>query len=287
MNHRLPVSFRQTRVLIARNAEILLNSTGKLTLMAALPIVCGLVVALVAGDSMFTTFHDSQTGYFVLCCSVIFTGVSNSIQEICKERSIIKREYCANLSLGAYIFSKLILQAVICAAQTLLVILVFALFADFSKSQNGLIFPILLEVYISVFLLNLSSDATGLFISSLVKSADVANIIAPVFLIAQVVFSGVLFPMNDFFEFTACFMVGHWAIRALGASSDIAAKLRAACDKSAAIGKEVGEHELDLIDMYEPEASSLLLCWGMLLLFVILYSLLSVLVLKRVSEDTR
>ncbi len=267
--------------------EILLNSTFKLILMLALPIVCGIIVAFVAGEDMFTSFQDSQTAYFVLCCAVIFTGVFNSIQDICRERNIVKREYCANLSLGAYICSKLIIQAVICALQALLIMVIFVLFADFSKSADGLVFPVVIECYITLFLLNLASDATGLFISSLVRSADVANIIAPVFLILQVVFSGVLFSMNTFLEIISCFMVARWAMQAFGASSDIAKELREARDAAFAAGQKFGKHELDFIDMYEPHTASVLLSWGMLLFFVIIFSALAALMLRRVSKDTR
>ncbi len=279
--------FRQLRVLSVRNVEILLNSTFKPVLILVLPIICGVIVAFVAGENMFTSFQDSQTAYFVLCCAVIFTGVFNSIQDICRERGIIKREYCANLSLGAYICSKLIMQAVICALQALLIMIIFVLFADFSKSADGLIFPVVVECYITLFLLTLASDATGLFISSIVKSADVANIIAPVFLILQVVFSGVLFSMNTFLEIASCFMVARWAMQAFGASSDIAKELRDARDAASAAGKEIGKHELDFIDMYKPEVSSLLVSWGMLLSFVVIFSFLAALMLRRVSKDTR
>ncbi len=279
--------FRQVRVLLARNAELLLNSTSKLVLMLALPIVCGVIVAFVAGEDMFTSFQDSQTAYFVLCCAVIFTGVFNSIQDICKERSIVRREYCANLKLGAYISSKLCMQAVICAVQAFLIMVIFVLFADFSKSSDGLLLPVVIECYITLFLLTLASDATGLFISSMVKSADIANIIAPVFLILQVVFSGVLFSMNRFLEITSFFMVARWAMQAFGSSSDIARELREAQDEALSAGYTLNKIELDFIDMYEPSASSLLVSWGMLFSFVIAFSVFAALMLRRVSKDTR
>ncbi len=279
--------FRQLGILIARNTEILLNSTGKMILLFSLPIVCGFIVSLVAGDDMFTSFQDSQTGYFVLCCAVVFTGVFNSIQEICKERSIVKREYCANLGLGAYICSKLCVQAVICAVQAVLILFIFSLFSDFSRAPQGLVFPALVECGITLFLLNLSSDATGLFISSLVKTADVANIIAPVFLVLQVVFSGVLFSMTGIFRYISFFMVGRWAMEALGSSCDIAAELRSAREIALSAGKDIGRYELNVIDMYEPTAEKLISAWVMLSAFIAAFSLLSILTLRSVAKDTR
>lgn len=255
--------------------------------MFALPVVCGIIVAFVAGGDMFASFQDSQTGFFVLCCAVVFTGVFNSIQDICKERSIVKREYFANLKLSAYVCSKLCVQAVICAVQALLILLIFYLFSDFSKGSGGILLPVFLECYITLFLLDLASDATGLFISSIVKTADVANIIAPVFLILQVVFSGVLFSMSGALRYISYFMVGRWAMEALGASGDIAEELRNARDKAAAAGKTLDEHELDFISMYEPDSANLLTAWGMLFLFTAVFSVLCIFMLRRVSKDTR
>ncbi len=287
MNSGSASFFRQLRVLILRNTEILLNSTGRLILMLTLPVVCSLIVAMVAGDDMFSSFQDSQTGFFVLCCAVVFTGVFNSIQDICKERSIIKREYCANLQLGAYICSKLLVQAVICAVQSLTFMVIFSFFADFGKSSDGIFLPAFFECFITVFLLDLSSDAAGLFISSLVRSSDTANVIAPVFLVLQVVFSGVLFTMNDFLEVISYFMVGRWAVGGLGSSADIASELRQARDAARSLGENISAREADIIEMYAPSLRSLLTSWAMLLLFTAIFSVFCALVLRRVSRDSR
>lgn len=286
MRHRSSFLY-QTGILALRNAEILFNSTGKLILLVALPIVSGLIVGIAAGSNMFSSFSDSQTGYFVLCCAMVFTGVFNSIQEVCRERNILKREYCANLRLSSYVCGKLCVQAVICAVQAILLMLVFCMFADYSKNAEGLIMPAFLEAFITLFLLNLASDATGLFLSSLVRTADIANIIAPVFLILQVVFSGVLFPLNGIFKPISHFMVGHWAIEALGSSADIAAELREKQVMATSIGKSITPQQSDIIDMYKPGIGFLLTAWGALAGFVLFFSFLCVLVLKRVARDTR
>ncbi len=286
MKHRSTFLY-QTKILIFRNAEILFNSTGKLILLTALPIVSGLIVGIAAGGNMFSSFSDSQTGYFVLCCAMVFTGVFNSIQEICRERDILKREYCANLRLGSYVCGKLCVQAAICAVQAMLLLLVFCLFADYSKNAGGLIMPAFFEAFVSLFLLNLASDTTGLFLSSLVKTVDIANIIAPVFLILQVVFSGVLFPLNGIFKLVSRFMVGHWAIEALGASGDIAAELREKQVMATSVGRSISPRQSDIIDMYKPKIGFLLTAWGALAGFILLFSVLCVYSLKRVAKDTR
>ncbi|MGN1123146.1 MAG: hypothetical protein ACI4RR_02285, partial [Eubacterium sp.] len=78
-------------------------------------------------DGQLDLWGGTQTGLFMLVCVAIFVGICNSIQEICKERNILKREYMTNLKLTSYVSSKLIIQAFVCAAQMILVLVVFAI----------------------------------------------------------------------------------------------------------------------------------------------------------------
>ena len=51
----------------------------------------------------------------------------NSIQEICKERVILKREYMSNLKLPCYMMSKFVLQALLGLIQSIILTLVFSM----------------------------------------------------------------------------------------------------------------------------------------------------------------
>lgn len=62
---------------------------------------------------------------FALSCSGIWIGMFNSIQEICKERVILKREYMSNLKLPCYMMSKFVLRALLGLIQSIILTLVF------------------------------------------------------------------------------------------------------------------------------------------------------------------
>ena len=85
---------------------------------------------------MFDVYENTKTMMFSLCCSGIWIGLFNSIQEICKERNILRREYMTNLKLPVYIFSKFFVQAIIGAVQAVLLAGVFILVVD--KDLPGL-----------------------------------------------------------------------------------------------------------------------------------------------------
>ena len=57
-------------------------------------------------------FSKLKSRIFALSCVAIWLGIFNTIQEVCKERVILKRELMAGLGLTVYVFSKLLVQII-------------------------------------------------------------------------------------------------------------------------------------------------------------------------------
>ena len=74
-------------------------------------MIIGLLLFLVADSEVFQIYESTKSMMFALSCAAIWIGIFDSIQEICKERSVLKREYMANLKLPGYILSKILVQA--------------------------------------------------------------------------------------------------------------------------------------------------------------------------------
>lgn len=240
-------------------------------------------------DGQLDEFSHTQTGLFMLVCVAIFVGICNSIQEVCKERNILKREYMTNLNLGSYILSKLIVQALLCALQMILVLGIFALFVNGKHlSTSGVIFgSIWIEYFITMFLLCFASDTLALFISSIVKNSSTANIFIPIVLIVQIVFSGVLFDLGNTFEKIAYLMFSKWGIAGLAITSHLNNARGKFLLDNPTFELQLGPNMSSVHSMFSSEVSNLLLVWGVLILFVIAFSVLSVLFLKRIKKDKR
>ena len=103
-------SFKQCLVLIARYFELIWNDKQRLLLLFIQPIAIAFLLAVVAVDDTFITYEDTRSIMFALSCSGIWIGLFNTIQEVCKERPILKREYMGNLRLWGYIVSKYVVQ---------------------------------------------------------------------------------------------------------------------------------------------------------------------------------
>ena len=181
---RKPMAIRQGLILTQRYIELMKNDLMRMAILILQPIIIGLLLYVVADDSVFDVYKNTKTMMFSLCCSGIWIGLFNSIQEICKERNILRREYMTNLKLPVYIFSKFFVQAIIGAVQAVLLAGVFILVVD--KDLPGLFLDTFVpEIIFTVWAVIVTSEATGLVISANAKSGDKAMVVAPFLLIVQ------------------------------------------------------------------------------------------------------
>ena len=86
-------------------------------------IIAGLV-AFAVGSNLYVTMEGTLTGAFALACVCIWNGFFNSIQVICRERAIVKREHRSGLHISSYIVAHMIYQAILCVLQVVIMIFV-------------------------------------------------------------------------------------------------------------------------------------------------------------------
>ncbi len=79
------------------------------------------IILIVTGNDMFKVYKDTKNGVFTIICGCVWIGLFNSIQSICRERAIIKREYRTGLRLSAYITAHAVYEAFLCAVESLIV----------------------------------------------------------------------------------------------------------------------------------------------------------------------
>ena len=84
------------------------------------------MVSMAVGKGLFLTMEGTFQGTFALTCVCIWNGFFNSIQSICRERPIIKREHRAGLHITSYVLAHIVYQLFLCAAQSLITIVVCA-----------------------------------------------------------------------------------------------------------------------------------------------------------------
>ena len=274
-------------LLIQEAFLVLIGETRNLIISLIFPLIAMLVTVWIAGENMYENFESTKSACFIVVCAAIWCGLFNSIQVVVKERAIIKREYVSGaLRISCYTGSRTILQTVLCFIQSLVLTLSFPgveLIYGNDMPKHGLAFDgIFLEFFISVFLIMLAADALGLMISCFVKSEQLASQLSPYILIVQLLFSGVLFPMEGAASTVSALMLSRWGMEALGSSCDLN-------ELPLRIQEEMPlvpiPHEAD--DAFSHDLDHLLVVWLIMIVFVIVPILIGNFGLHRVKHDSR
>lgn len=279
MNRKSANAFRQMRILTSRYAELIWNDKQRMIMLFLQPVLIAALLALVAADDVFEIFDGTKSILFALSCAGIWIGLFNSIQEICKERVILKREYMANLKLSSYMMSKYVVQVMIGFIQAFLIILVFTLAVG--KPEQGIFFKNpLFEMFVLFWLTILSSMAIGFVISGLVKSGDKAMTIAPFLLIIQLLFSGILFELKGIGSKLSYLTVSKWSVEGFGRIAHLN-------NLTSKLQQEFPTYTREAENMFEATKGQLGTDMAVLGAFIVLCFAVCVIVLRNVSKDSR
>ncbi len=177
-------------------------------------IIAGLVT-FVVGPTIFVTQEGTITGCFALACTCIWNGFFNSIQVVCRERNIVKREHRAGLHMSSYMGAHMIYQLVLCVAQVVITLLICKA-AHVNFPDQGIITGSgILDIGITMLLITYASDMLAILVSCLVKTTTTAMTVMPFILIFQLVFSGSYFTLEGFAEKLTKLTVSNWGLNAL------------------------------------------------------------------------
>lgn len=209
----------QLPVLCARYLKLVINDRQRFLLLLMQAPILALLISLVADGKQFKQFEMTQSLLFALSCSAFWVGMLNAIQEVCKERNIMKREYMTGLSLTAYIVSKMLVLGLMCFVQSLMIVGVFTLMVGLPK--EGLMMHPFIELLITTFLSAVASSAMGLFVSSLFTNADRAMTVAPILLMPQILFSGLIFKLEGVTESISWLAVCRWSMEGYGTTANL------------------------------------------------------------------
>lgn len=215
----------QFKILTARYSRLLQNDRKNLLLMFLQAPVLAFALKTVTRQGIYETFWETQEMLFALICVGIWMGLFNSLQEICKERDIIVREYINQVSIGCCLGSKLAVLFVICLIQSASLGICYSALVMYP--EESVLFPPLVEMCISLFFTTYSSTCMGLFISSVFRNQEKVMSSAPYILIPQLLFSGVLYELHGFLLKIARLIISYWGVNALSVSmhlTDLEAK---------------------------------------------------------------
>lgn len=269
--------FKQLRVLSARYSKLVANDRQRLLLLLLQAPLLAALISFVADDNQFQQYEMTKSLLFALSCSAFWVGMLNAIQEVCKERTILKREYMTGLSLSAYISSKIIVLGILCLIQSVLITGVFGLLVGLP--EEGIWLPPFVELLVTTFITAAGSTAMGLFVSSLFSNADRAMTVAPILLMPQILFSGLIFKLSGATEVISWIAVCRWSMEGYGTTANLN-------------GLPLRLQQEGILIPHEAEAffdftvAHLLSSWGILILYTFIFLALARMVLSKIGKES-
>ena len=207
----------QVPIYLGKQLRFFINeSDWKVLPMAA---VIAALVGLVIRRKMFLNMEGTLIGAFALTCVAIWNGCFNSIQAVCRERAIIKREHRSGMHISSYMLAHMIYQFLLCVLQTAVSVYVMILM-DIQFPERGFMTPwMFVDIGISILLISYASDMMSLLISSFSKTTTAAMTVMPFVLIFQLVFSGGVIPLPRWIEPVSNFTISTYGLQAIASQS--------------------------------------------------------------------
>lgn len=266
-------------------------------------IVSG-ILAYVLREKIYVEREYTRTALFAMVCAMLWVGIFNSIQNVCREREIIKREHRTGLHISAYVTAHVIFQAGICVIQAALMLLIYSITMEF-PSKGAVTGNFYLDMFICFFLILFSADMLGLAISSVVRNTTIAMTVLPFVLIVQLIFGGVIFTLHGSVKKLSDFTLSKWDQQALMVEADMnnipsrilqtqIKKFKKVKPDWAELMDEIPDEMIEKLSSemtydkkLELKAEPVIDVWEKLLLFSVVFMGISVLSLEFIDKDKR
>lgn len=279
-----------------------------------LPIgaIIAALITLVVGKNMFVTMEGTSYGTFALSCACIWNGVFNSIQVVCRERDIVKREHRSGLHISSYVIAHMLYQLLLCFLQTLVTLMICAI-VHVHFPETGIITSSgIVDLGITLLIITYAADMLGLMVSSLVRTTTTAMTVVPFLLIFQLIFSGNFFALGKA-DFVKNFTISHWGMDGMCIVGQYNSLPMTTLWKTMVRFQDITiadnqpirdvvqyMKDNDMVDSfkawtgaqsgnpaYESIPSNVWLCWGVLLLMVAVFAIVSIIALQLIDRDKR
>jgi len=221
---------RQLLTLIRRNVAVIRGSSYVKLLACQAPVLAVALLLFLGFGNLSGNKSPRSLAVFLVFAAVAM-GLMNSCREIVKELPVFEREQLVGLSRGAYVGSKFLCLAGLCAVQSFILSLVMI---GQGGPGRGVLLPSTgFEVWVILFMTMLATVASGLAISAFAKSDSQAQVLIPIVLVLQLLFTGAFLDTNKFAMQQVGYVTpAYWSFSATATSIDML-NIEHSCPKEA------------------------------------------------------
>ena len=209
---RLPIRWHDEwthfRTLLRRAFMSKLRNRANLVITIGVSPVLALLIATIlryseSGKYDFASAYHIPTFLFLGLIVAMFLGLTNSADDIIRDRAVLQRERNLNVRLSYYVFSKTLTLGIFALIQCVL----FVLIGNYVLQIRGMFW-----IYLGIMLMTaLGGVSLGLVVSSLVADPKTAANIVPLVLIPQIIMGGALIKYEDMNRNLALvYTLSHW-----------------------------------------------------------------------------
>lgn len=213
------------------------------------------------------------------------------------------------MHISSYVIAHLIYQMFLCAMQALITVSVCKIVGIKFPTEGFITQWFLLDIWITIFLITYASDITSLFISSVVHTTTTAMTVMPFMLIFQLVFSGGAFTLSGPAAWLTNLTISKYGLVALCSQGNYNSlksvtlwntifRIRESSPElKEALWQIEQAGQLEEILARSGEAmqetayamtkSNIYSCWGHLVMFAVIFAVLSIIVLEFIDNDRR
>lgn len=210
----------QTGTLVKRYISSLLNNKFMLLLLLGQSILMGILICVATEVDCLLNFITASMVFVAFTMAASWLGLFNTIQEIVKEKDMLKKEYMSGLNFKSYIFSKIIIFSILSLYQAITCVCIVYFHLN-PRPEEILITNTLLDLIINFFLLSFSTSMIGIFISSFVKDTKTTLILSPLYMMIQMLFSGMFISFINITENISYFVIARYGYEAFATIGNI------------------------------------------------------------------
>ena len=198
----------QFRTLLRRSFVSKLRNRANLIITIGVAPVLALLIATTlrysdSGKYDFASAYHIPTFLFLSLIVVMFLGLTNSADDIIRDRAVLQRERNLNVRLPYYVISKTLTLGIFALIQSVL----FVLIGNYVLEIRGMFWADLGIMLITA----MGGVSLGLVVSSLVADPKTAANIVPLVLIPQIIMGGALIKYEDMNRNLALvYALTHW-----------------------------------------------------------------------------
>jgi len=183
--------FNQFTTLVSRYFTVTIRDYERLALMLFIAPAIAMLINMLFGDKGGKANNAEVNAIFIVVISTIWLGCSNAVREIVNERSIYKRERMVNLSIPAYLSSKMAVLLAFSLYQVVCLVGITGIKFEYSNVPG---------LFLILFYTSFIATILGLLISAVSRTEAFALTVLPLVLIPMVIFAGLIKPFGQMSE---------------------------------------------------------------------------------------